>query len=198
LKAAKAEASKKQPVANPSQTNAPAQAQTGSPDCTSDPKSVWSEASPDKRLLATIRFVPNPDQNCRACDELKITVFRPGRDGKPGQILAATAILGCFLQCAHWSPDSQFLLFTTSLARGAHGGWHYATFVYCAGDHSFRDDLEDVFGNVLAPDFHFESPDIAVLTVSDDQAPSTPGEEWPSKQVKVSLGKVVDKLDRLP
>src|SRR5205807_7919474 len=95
--------------------------------------------------------------------ELKITVFRPGRDGKPGQILAATAILGCFLQCAHWSPDSQFLLFTTSLARGAHGGWHYATFVYCAGDHSFRDDLEDVFGNVLAPDFHFESPDIAEI-----------------------------------
>ena len=197
LKAAKAEASKKQPVVNPSQTNAPAQAQTGSPDCTSDPKSVWSEASPDKKLLATIRFVPDADQNCRACDDLKITVFRSGRDGKPGQILASTALLGCFLQCAHWSPDSQFLLFTTSLSRGAHGGWHFATFVYCAGDHSFRGDLEDVLGNVLAPDFRFESPDIAVLTVSDDQAPSTPGEEPPTKQVRVSLGKVVDKLDRL-
>jgi tetratricopeptide (TPR) repeat protein len=197
LKAVKAEASKKQSVANPSQTNAPAQAQTGSPNCTSDPKSVWSEASPDKRLLATIRFVPNPDQNCRACDELKITVFRPGRDGKPGQILASTAFLGCFLQCAHWSPDSQFLLFTTSLSRGAHGGWHFQTFVYCAGDHSFKGDLEDVFGNVLAPDFRFESPDVAVLTVADDQAPSTAGEETPTKQLKVSLSKVVDKLDRL-
>jgi hypothetical protein len=157
----------------------------------------WSEVSPDQKLVATIRFVPDPDQNCRACDELKITVFRPGRDGKPGQILASSAILGRFLQSAHWSPDSQFLLFTTSFSRGAHGGWHYATFVYCAGDHSFRGDLEDVFGNVLAPDFGFESPDIAVLTVSDDQAPSTPGEEWPSKQLKVSLGKVVNKIDRL-
>jgi len=198
FKAAKAEAGKKQPVVDPSQTNAPAQAQTGSADCTSDPKSVWSEASPDKKLLATIRFVQNPDQNCRACDELKITVFRPGRDGKPGQVSASTAILGRFLQCAHWSPDSQFLLFTTSPSRGGHGGWHFETFVYCAGDHSFRGDLEDVFGNVLAPDFGFESPDIAVLTVSDDQAPSTAGEDPPTKQVKVSLGKVVDKLGRLP
>lgn len=198
LKAGKAEASKKQPVANLSQPIAPAQAQTGSPGCPSNPKSVWSEASPDQKLLATIRFVQNPDQNRRACDELKITVFRPRRDGKPGQILASSAILGCFLQCAHWSPDSQFLLFTTSLSRGAHGGWHYATFVYCAGDHSFRGDLEDVFGNVLAPDFHFEPPDIAVLTVSDDPAPSTAGEEPPTKQVRVTLGKVVDKLDRLP
>ncbi len=55
-----------------------------------------------------------------------------------------------------------------------------------------------MFGNVLAPDFRFDSPDIAVLTVSDDQVPSTAGEEPPTKQVKVSLGKVVDKLDRLP
>ncbi len=202
LNAAKAEASKKQTVANPSQTNAPAQAETGgkqtSPDCTSDPKSVWSEASPDKRLLATIRFVPNPDQNWRAIDELKVTVFRRGRDGKPGQILASTTIGGRWLQCAHWSPGSQFLLFTTSPSRGGHGGWHFETFVYCAGDHSFRGDLEDVFGNVLAPNFRFESPDIAVLTVSDDQASSTAGEEPPTKQVRVSLGKVVDKLDRLP
>src|SRR6266404_805580 len=171
LEAAKPEASKKQPGANLSQTNAPAQAQTGSPDCTSDPKSVWSEASPDKKLLATIRFVPNPDKNWRAFDELKITVFRRGRDGKPGQILASTTIGGRFLQCAHWTPDSQFLLFTTSPSRGGHGGWHFETFVYCAGDHSFRGDLEDVFGNVLAQDFRFDSPDIAVLTVSDDQVP---------------------------
>jgi uncharacterized repeat protein (TIGR03803 family) len=159
---------------------------------------MWSELSPDKGLLATIRFVPNPDKNWRAFDELKIAVFRQGRDGKPGQILASTAIGGRFLQSAHWSPDSQFLLFTTSPSRGGHGGWHFETFVYCARDHSFRGDLEDVFGNVLAPDFGFESPDIAVLTVSDDQAPSTAGEEPPTKQVKVSLGKVVDKLDRLP
>jgi tetratricopeptide (TPR) repeat protein len=201
LEAAEAEASKKQPVANPSQTNAPAQAQAGkqtSPDCTSDSKSVWSEASPDKRLLATIRFVPNPDKNWRAWDDLKVTVFRRGQDGRPGQILASTDVGSLFLQCAHWTPDSQFLLFTTSPSRGGHGGWHFQMFVYCAGDHSFRGDLEDVFGNVLAPDFRFDSPDIAVLTVSDDQAPSTAGEEPPTKQVKVSLGKVVDKLDRLP
>jgi tetratricopeptide (TPR) repeat protein len=160
----------------------------------SGPGKIWSEASPDKTLLATIRFVPNPDQNCRACDELKITVFRAGRDGKPGQILASTALLGCFLQSAHWSPDSQFLLFTTSLSRGAHGGGHYRPFVYCAGDRSLR-DVEDAFGDIIAPDFRFESPDIAVLTIADENAPKPwegEQEQWPSKQVKVSLGKVVN------
>jgi hypothetical protein len=157
---------------------------------------IWSEASPDKRLLATIRFVPNPDKNWRAFDELKITVFRRGRDGKPGQILASTAIGGCFLQCAHWSPDSQFLLFTTSLARGAHGGWHFDPFVYCAADHSFRSGLEGKSGDVVAAEFRFDSPDIAVLTVRDEDAPSPSTEEMPSKEVKVSLSKVSDALER--
>ena len=179
-------------VSQKEQTSKRGSSQRSEETATSGPGKIWSEASPDKSLLATILFVQDPDQNCRACDELKITVFRAGRGGKPGQILASTAIEGRFLQNAHWSPDSQFLLFTTSLSRGAHGGWHFGTFVYCAGDHSFRGDLEDVLGNVLAPDFGFESPDVAVLTVSDDQAPSTPGEDWPSKQVKVSLAKVVD------
>src|SRR5690242_18948949 len=109
----------------------------------SGPGKIWSQATPDKSLEATIRFVQDPDQDCRACDELKATVSRSGRDGKPGQILASTAMEGRFLQSAHCRPDSQFLLFTTSLSRGAHGGWHYATFVYCAADHSFRGDLED-------------------------------------------------------
>jgi tetratricopeptide (TPR) repeat protein len=177
-------------VSQKEQTSKRSSSQPSQAAVNSGPDRIWSEVSPDKKLLATIRFVQDPDQNCRACDELKITVFRSGRDSKPGQMLASTSLEGRFLQNAHWSPDSQFLLFTTSLSRGAHGGWHCATFVYCAGDHSFRGDLEDVFGNVLAPDFSFESPDIAVLTVSDDQAPPRPGEDLPSKQVKVSLGKI--------
>jgi hypothetical protein len=195
LKAAKAEASKKQPVANPSQTNAPAQAQAGkqtSPDCTSDSKNVWSEASPDKRLLATIRFVPDPEQKQWATDELKVTVFRRGRDGKSRQIVASTTIVNRFLQCAHWSPDSQFLLFTTSLSRGAHSGWHSTPFVYRAADRSFKIDVEEVSGTVIDPEFHFESPDIAVLTVLDEDArrDHPEAEEMPSKQVKVSLSKL--------
>lgn len=157
---------------------------------------IWSEASPDKSLVATIRFVPNPDKNWRAFDELKITVFRRGRDGKPGQILASTDIGGRFLQCAHWSPDSQFLLFTTSLARGAHGGWHFAPFVYCAADHSFRSGLEDKSGDVVAAEFRFDSPDIAVLTILDKDAPSPSTEEMPSKEVKVSLSKISPALER--
>jgi hypothetical protein len=161
----------------------------------SDSEIIWSEASPDQRLLATIRRVPGGEEK-NDPGWLRIMVFRRGRNGTPGQRLASTDISGRVLNCAHWSPDSQFLLFTTSLARGAHGGGHFEPFVYCVGDHSFRSDLERVSGDVIAPEFRFDSPDIAVLTVRDDDAPSE--EEMPSKQVKITLGKVVDRMDRLP
>src|SRR5438874_10020498 len=94
---------------------------------------IWSEASPDKRLLATIRSRLTGEKRFgQDLDELNITVFRRGPDGTPGQILASTAIFGRALTSAHWSPDSQFLLFTTSPSVGAHGGWHFQTFAYCA------------------------------------------------------------------
>jgi hypothetical protein len=162
---------------------------------TSESEITWSEASPDKSLLATIRRVPSGgEQNDPG--SLRIIVFRRGRDGAAAQRLASTDISGRVLRCAHWSPDSQFLLFTTSLSRGAHGGGHFEPFVYCAGDHSFRAELEGISGDVIAPEFRFDSPDIAVLTVRDDAAP--PAEEMPSKQVKVSLGKVVDRMQPFP
>jgi hypothetical protein len=158
----------------------------------SDSKNVWSEASPDKRLLATIRFVPDAEQRQWGTDKLKVTVFRRGPAGKSRQIVASTTIGNRFLQSAQWSPDSQFLLFTTSLSRGAHSGWHYTPFVYCAADRSFNIDVEEMSGTtVIAPEFHFESPDVAVLTVRDEGADAPPeAEEIPSKQVKVSLGKL--------
>jgi hypothetical protein len=93
---------------------------TGAAIAEKDPD-IWSEASPDKSLVATIRYVPGGEEK-NDPGELRIVVFRLERDGTRGQILASTAIIGRVLGCAHWSPDSQFLLFTTSLARGAHGG----------------------------------------------------------------------------
>ena len=105
-------------------------------------------------------------------------------------------LTGRILRCAHWSPDSQFLLFTTSLSRGAHGGWHFEPFVYCAAAHSFRSGLEGKSGNVVAAEFRFDSPDIAVLTVRDEDAPSPSTEEMPSKEVKVSLSNISSALER--
>jgi hypothetical protein len=157
---------------------------------------IWSEVSPDHRLLATIRHVPGGERRGPNDPGWLRIIVRRGRGGTPEKIFASTDITGRVLTCAHWSPDSQFLLFTTSLAHGAHGGGHFEPFVYCAGDHSFRSDLESVSGDVVAPDFRFESLDIAVLTVRDDDAPAA--EEMPSKQVKVSLGKVVDRMHRFP
>jgi len=159
----------------------------------SDSENNWSEASPDKTLLATIRRL-HADEDEKYPGLLRVTVFRRAPDGTPGQKLASTDIGGRILQVAHWSPDSQFFLFTTSLSGGAHGGWHYTPFLYCAADQSFRSGLEEVVGNVLASEFGFESPDLAVLTLQDGDAPGA--EEMPSKQVKVSLSKILPKLER--
>lgn len=155
----------------------------------------WSEASPDNNLIATIHHVPGGEEK-NDPGELRLVVSRRGRNGAPAQKIASTDITGRMVRFAHWSPDSQFLLFTTSLTTGAHGGGHFEPFIYCAADHSFRYGLELKSGNVVAPDFRFDPPDIAVLTVPDEDAPSPSSDEMPSKEVKVSLSKIFRTLER--
>ena len=91
-----------------------------------------------------------------------------------------------------WSPDSEFLLFTTA-SSGGHSPWHFKTFVFCVADKSFR-DAEDVTGGaVIASEFQFETPDVAVLTVMDTAHP----ESRAGKKVEVPLGKKSPKMKRL-
>ncbi len=79
------------------------------------------------------------------------------------------------------------------MSSGGHSPWHFNTFVFCVADKSFR-DVEDVTGGaIIAPEFQFEAPDIAVLTAMDTAHPDS----RTGKQVKVPLAKKSTEMKRL-
>ena len=158
---------------------------------------AWSEPSPNQKLWATARRVANPDRpNLLYFDGLEIFISDIGPEGRPGRVIAHLDFAGRLISRIGWSPDSKFLLFTTT-SSGGHSPWHFNTFVFCVSDKTFR-DVEDVTGgSVIAPNFRFESSDTAVLTVHDTTAPEKDG-EMASKQIKISLAKLSDRMKPLP
>ena len=66
-----------------------------------------------------------------------------------------------------WSPNSRYLVFTTSNARG-HSPWHFPAFIYSVTDHSLRSiDKETNLGLVVNPSFTFRQSKAVVFKVVD-------------------------------
>jgi len=155
---------------------------------------TWFDASPDKRLFAVERRIPDPSEPSRLdLDGFAVFICKAevglGSVAVPREVIAHRDFPLRLVSQIRWSPDSKFLLFTTA-SSGGHSPWHFKTFVFCAADNSFR-DVETAAGSpVGAPDFRFEPPDIAVLRLHD------PSGRDP-KQIKLPLGKTAQKMERL-
>jgi hypothetical protein len=66
-----------------------------------------------------------------------------------------------------WSPNSKFLVFTTSNSRG-HSPWHFPAYIYSVSDHSLRSiDKETNLGSVVDPSFTFKQSNSVVFKVVD-------------------------------
>lgn len=154
----------------------------------------WSESSPDKTFFADVRQVSGQDLIPRRnVDGFGVVIYRGGSSDKPKEIYSRHDFALRTIMRIAWSPDSKFLLFTTA-SSGGRSPWRFQTFVFCIGDGTFR-GLEDVTrGAVVAPGFHFEPPDIAVLTVQDTAAPQR---GLPEKQIKIPLAKLSHRMRRL-
>ena len=158
---------------------------------------TWSEASPNKALFAIERRIPDPSELSRL-DLDGFAVFICNSESgtasvvTPGSVIAQRSFPLRLVSQMRWSPDSQFLLFTTA-SSGGHSPWHFKTFLFCVADRSFRNVEDMTGGSVEAPDFHFEPPDIAVLTTHDIAAPETNAK----KKVKLALGKAFQHMQRL-
>jgi dipeptidyl aminopeptidase/acylaminoacyl peptidase len=151
---------------------------------------AWTDASPDKKLFAVVRRVPEPDLPSRL-DLDGFTVFICTAEGRvQHSILAQHTFPRRLVSQIRWSPNSQFLLFTT-VSSGGHSPWHVNTYVFCAADKSFRDVESATHATVGATEFHFEPPDIAVLTVNEVPAESV-------KQIKLPLGKTAQQMQPVP
>jgi len=150
---------------------------------------AWFSPSPDKKLFAVERRIPDPAVPSRLdLDGFAVFVCTT-EDGIQRDVIAQHTFPGRVVGRIRWSPDSQFLLFTTA-SSGGHSPWHFNTYVFCSTDKSFRDVESAVHGTIGAEDFHFEPPDIAVLTVNVVPAEST-------KEIKLPLGKAVQQMQRL-
>lgn len=140
----------------------------------------WSGRSPDEALFAATRLTPDQVYIQRHdLDGVALSIFR-GAWQTP-TLVARHDFRSRVIRHIEWSPDSKFLLFTTT-SPGGHQPWHATAFVFCRSDNSFR-EVEPATGTVVSPDFRFESPDVAVIVVQK-------GEESEA-EVKVPLAKAV-------
>jgi dipeptidyl aminopeptidase/acylaminoacyl peptidase len=150
---------------------------------------TWFAASPDKKLVAIERRIPDSEEPSRL-DLDGFTVFIcAAEDGVQRSVVAQHTFSQRVVSQIRWSPDSQFLLFTTA-SSGGHSPWHFKTYAFCVADKSFRDVEPAAGGSIGAPDFHFEPPDIAALKLHD---PST---DTP-KPIRLGLGKAMQQMERL-
>jgi len=145
------------------------------------PKSATA-ISPNKSLEA--RFSQTSPENWR--ENLGRVVIR-----KRKHVLTEHYFGSRLIARAAWSPDSKFCVFTT-VSSGGHSPWHFDSYVFRLSDLSFH-YMDDVIGCVINPDFAFEAPSIAVMTIHDFStgldAPGAP------KSVKVDLAKEVSKME---
>jgi hypothetical protein len=107
--------------------------------------------------------------------------------GPEEHVIARYDFPGSRISYIKWSPDSKFLLFTTA-SSGGHSPWHSRTFVFCMADKSFR-DVESSVGSVVSPKFHFEPPDVAVMTVRKGDSPE--------RETRTPLGKAIRDMLRI-
>jgi hypothetical protein len=130
-----------------------------------DERQLWTAASPDKKFFAATRVVPDSQFVYRRdLDGLRLVIYS-GTDS-PMEIYASLDLQHYVVAHLAWSPDSQFLVFTTA-SSGGHSPWHSPAFVFSVADKSFR-RMDEAIGSVLSPGkFRFEAPDIAVMGVQD-------------------------------
>ena len=151
---------------------------------------TWVAASPDKKLFAVERRMPDGSEPSRLDLDGCVVFICSAEDGVQRSVVAQHTFPQRVVSGIRWSPDSKFLLFTTA-SSGGHSPWHFNTYVFCAADKSFRDVESAAHATVGAAEFRFEPPDIAVLTVNVVPAESV-------KEIKLALGKSTQQMERLP
>jgi hypothetical protein len=151
---------------------------------------TWFALSPDKTLVGVERRMPDKNEPSRLDLDGCVVFVCAASEGGQRSVIAQHSFSERVVSGISWSPDSRFLLFTTA-SSGGHLPWHFKTYVYCVADKSFRDVESVAGGSIGAAEFHFESPDVAVLQLHqpDGDAP---------KPIRIALDKAMERMERLP
>jgi len=144
--------------------------------------SDWFARAPDESLFAIGRIIPDRVLIQRYdLDGVAVAIYSDRES-----VIARHDFPGRRIAHMEWSPDSKFLLFTTT-SSGGHSPWHSAAFLYCVGDKNFH-DLDTAIGTVMSPKFRFEIPDVAILMVKKGDSPE--------EEMRVQLAKTVHQMPR--
>lgn len=97
-----------------------------------DPEASWKAASPDGSYIAATRRIPDKGYIWR--DDLygfRLVVFplTPGPEHNTGKLYFTHDFPGRVPMQAQWSPNSRFLVLTTT-SSGGHSPWHYTTYIF--------------------------------------------------------------------
>src|SRR4030095_8615154 len=79
---------------------------------------TWHDASPDKKLVAVERRIPDPEEPSRLDLDGFTVVVCSTEGGIRRDVIAQHTFPQRVVSGIRWSPDSKFLLFTTASFRG--------------------------------------------------------------------------------
>ena len=150
--------------------------------------------SPDKAFFAATRLTPDDKYIWKAdLDFTRLVIFPLKNGDQFGRLYARHDIGGRFVAHLQWSPDSKFVVLTTT-SSGGHRPYHFQSFVFCVADKSLR-YMDSSIGMVLDSEFYFEEPDVAVMTVrAGSRDPLDPEGH---KTVKIALHEAIKKMKKI-
>ena len=150
--------------------------------------------SPDRKFFAATRTVPARELIWKTdLDSTKLVIFSTLKDETIDRLYAQNEVDCRFVEKLIWSPDSKYIVFTTT-SSGGHHPYHSNTYVFSIDDKSLR-SMDSVTGMVLDSNFTIEPPDIAVVKIKDEKAKDI--FELPPKDTKVILHEMFKKMGKL-
>ena len=93
-----------------------------------------------------------------------------------------------------WTPDSRFLVFTTT-SSGGHSPWHFPAYAFCSDEKEFCDLEPALKEPVTSAEFSVIATDQLSISVRDETADNK--DEMGSRKVTISLSNIAAQMRKL-
>jgi hypothetical protein len=131
-----------------------------------DSSGIWTSESPDQCFFAATREVPSGDDMLlwkTEFDGTRLVVVKRGADTLGGDVYFTFTFAGRLIEQAKWTPDSKYIVFTTS-SSGGHSPWHDDSFVFSVTEKELV-SVDDSVGLVVSPDVSVQAPHTATFEI---------------------------------
>jgi hypothetical protein len=131
-----------------------------------DSSGIWTSESPDQHFFAATREIPSGDDILlwkTEFDGSRLVVVERGADSNDGKLEFTYTFARRLIEQAKWTPDSEYIVFTTS-SSGGHSPWHSNSFVFSVADKKLA-SVDDAVGLVVSPDVSIEASHIATFGI---------------------------------